>query len=575
MTIPMFRLLKRKWFWLLVIVLAVVVGRSLSRGPSVASGSYLLVELEGKYREGPPGSLLGKLLEEHGSYVELIDSLRKATIDPRLAGIVLRVGTLEIGWAQAREIREMLRGARAAGKRIVAYLDNELAGANLSYYVASTADMVYLPPGASAMLTGLSAHFVFLGGVWEKIDVAMQVEQIREYKTFGDTITRKQMSPAHREMANWLLDDLNDEFVGAIAEGRKVTVPEVLSTIDACPSAAQEYVDASLADRVAYFDEMLREIGGGRPATVVPEKKYRRVPAKSVGLGGAEKVAVIHAVGTIVSGDSPRSGAVGSAVGSRTLERAFRQALDDASVKAIVLRIDSPGGSAAASDQVWRAAKVARERKPVIVSMGNVAASGGYYMGAAADKIVAEPGTLTGSIGVILMKPDMSGLLARLGVSTDALGRGRYSRVMDLTKSMDKAELALVKGQMNGVYRRFLERVAEGRKMTVEAVDAVGGGRVWTGRQAKERGLVDELGGLATAVRLAAEQGGMPAPDKASILHLPRPQNRLQELLAGYAAQATLAVPATWRATLERSFGTYVNLDAGVHTLAAEVIEIR
>jgi protease-4 len=572
----MLGILKRKWIFLFLVVLAVfVIGRVRARGPAIQSGSFLLVDLEGEYVEGPPQPLLERVLEEHKSFFELMTSLRKAAADERLAGVVVRIGPLDAGWAQARDIREALKAIRKDGKRVIAFIDNEGAAANLGYYIASVANSVFLPPGAETMLNGLSAHFVFLGGLWEKMDVSMEVQQIREYKSFGDTISRREMSAAHREMANWLLDDLNDEFLAAIADGRRIAVPEVMTTIDTCPAAATEYVEAGLADRAAFFDEMLMEIGGGRRAHVVREDDYHRVPAQSLGLSGGGKIAIIHAVGNIVGGESSRRGMVGGVVGSRSLVRAFRQATEDDSIKAIVFRIDSPGGSAAASDQVWHAARAAREKKPVIASLGNVAASGGYYMAVGADKIVAETGTLTGSIGVVLLKPNVSGLLTRFGIGSDTLGRGRYSRVLDLTKSMDKAELTLVKNQMDGIYRRFLDRVAQGRKMTVEEVDAIGGGRVWTGRQAKERGLVDEIGGIEAAIRLAAEQGGVEDPGRATIVHLPKPRSALAQLLSSYGATATTAIPAIVRDTMGPALEVYSNLDPGIQALTGSIVEIR
>lgn len=572
----MLGILKRKWIILFLVVLAVVViGRVRARGPTIQPGSFLLVELEGEYNEGPPQPLLARLIEEHKSYFELMTSLRKAAADQRIAGVIVRVGPIDAGWGQAREIREALKAIRNGGKRVIAFIDNEGVSGNLGYYIASVANAVYLPPGAATMLNGLSAHFIFLGGLWEKMDLSMEVQQIREYKTFGDVISRREMSAAHREMANWLLDDINDEFVGAIADGRRVGVPEVLSTIDTCPAAATDYVEAGLADRVAFFDEMLTEIGSGSRAHVVREGDYSRVPEEALGLAGGGKVAVIHAVGNIVGGEGPRGSVVGGAIGSRTLARAFRQAAEDPSIKAVVFRIDSPGGSASASDQVWHAARAAREKKPVIASLGNVAASGGYYMAVGADKIVAEAGTLTGSIGVVLLKPNVSGLLSRFGIGSDALGRGRYSRILDLTKPMDKAELALVKGQMEGVYRRFLDRVAEGRKMTVEEVDALGGGRVWTGRQAKERRLVDEIGGLEDAIRLAAEQGGIKEPDRATVVHFPKPRSAIQQLLASSGVGATSSWPSVVRDAVGPALEVYSNLEPGVQTLTGSSLEIR
>jgi protease-4 len=547
-----------------------------SRGPTIQPGSYLVVDLEGEYAEGPPRPLLSLLLQDGKAYVDLVETFEKARRDSRLSGVILRIGPLLTGWGQAQEIRNAVRSIRESGKKVVAYLENEAGPGNLVYYVASSADSVYIPPGGTTMLNGLSANFVFLGGLWEKLDVSMEVQQLREYKTFGDMIARKDMSPAHREMANSLLDDLNDGFLGGIAESRRQAVTEVLSTIDSCPSSAGEYVEANLADRVAYFDEMLSELGGGVPVRAVRERDYRRVPLEAVGMGGSgETVALIHAVGNIVVGEHPRGGALGATIGSRTLSRAFRSAIEDSNVKAIVFRIDSPGGSAMASDQVWHAVRLAREKKPVIASLGNVAASGGYYMASAADKIFAEPGTLTGSIGVVMLKPNLSGLLTRTGIGTEALGRGRYSRVMDVTKAMDRTEVALVQAQMAGIYRRFLDRVAESRGMTVEEVDALGGGRVWTGKQAKQRKLIDEIGGLSEAIRAAAEQGGIKEPDRLDIVHLPDVESPLQELLASYRSEALSLVPELRLHFLARYVDLYSVLDPGVYAIPASLIDVR
>ena len=573
----MFSLFKRKWFWLLLVVVGgVVATRVWSRGPTIPPGSFLVVDLEGEYAEGPPRPLIAQLLKEEQPYVDLIGTLEKARRDPRLSGLVLRIGPLAIGWGQAREIRDAVKGLRESGKKVVAYLDNESTSGNMAYYLASSADSVYLPPGGATMLNGLSANFVFLGGVWEKLDIAMEVQQLREYKTFGDMISRKDMSPAHREMANSLLDDLNDEFLGGIADGRRQAVTEVISTIDSCPSSAGEYMEANLADRIAFFDEMLSELGGGVPVHVVRDHDYARVSPESLGLGGGdEKIAIVYAVGNIVGGESPRGGALGTTIGSRTLSRAFRRAVEDKSVKAIVFRIDSPGGSAMASDQVWHAVRLAREKKPVIVSMGNVAASGGYYMAAGADKIFAEPGTLTGSIGVVMLKPNLGALLTRVGIGSETLGRGRYSRVLDITKGMDRTEVALVQSEMAGVYRRFLDRVAEGRGMTVEEVDALGGGRVWTGKQAKQRGLVDELGGLSDAIRAAAEQGGVKEPDRLEVIYLPESESPLEEILSSYRAEALAVMPELKAGLLARQLDLYSVFDPGIYAIPGNLISVQ
>jgi protease-4 len=248
--------------------------------------------------------------------------------------------------------------------------------------------------------------------------------------------------------------------------------------------------------------------------------------------------------------------------------------MDDSSIEAIVFRIDSPGGSAAASDKVWRQARLAGEKKPLIVSMGDVAASGGYYMACAGERVFAEPATLTGSIGVVLFKPNVAGLLGRIGVGSETIGRGRYARVMDLTKGLDSAERELLRTQMNGVYRLFVERVAVGRSMTDEEVDRVGGGRVWTGNQAVTAGLADEIGGLRHAIRQAAAAAGVSDPDTVEVVYLPAAKSLVQELVGLGGGNVYDVLPRVLARPLTGVMD-YADLDAGVYALAGSVLTVE
>ena len=565
---------KKKW-WFLGLLVVVAVGYVMLRGsgPKVAKGSWLAVDVDGSYAEAAPDGLLERFIEERKVLVTLLSNLDKAAHDDRINGVLLRIGSIESGWAQTSEIRDALASVKASGKRVIAFMRGDSPSANKEYYLASVADRVYLAPGGAPMLNGLAANFFFLGGMWEKADIDMEVEQIREYKTFGDMLVRRQMTPQHREMANWILDSVNAEFIGTIAQSRGMSEDQVRGVIDACPSSPDAFVEAGLADGVLFADQVEDEIGGGHEAKLVKEEDYTNVEPKTVGLGGGPKIAVVYASGTIAPGKSGGRSVFGVTVGAKTLGKALKDAAEDADVHAIVLRIDSPGGSATASDDVWRSAREARATKPLIVSMGDTAASGGYYMAAAADRIIADPMTLTGSIGVVFFKPEISGLLANAGINTEAISRGRFGRLFDLTKKLDKAELGLLRAQIEHTYKLFVSRVSEGRKLTPEEVDQIGGGRVWTGRQALEHKLVDELGGMREAVRLAARQAGIEDTGSVEVVFYPKEEgllSRLSELRGG----AENLLPPQWSAELAK-LGAPALLSAGVQAFTPAVLSIH
>ncbi len=567
---------RRRGRWIaltLIVLIGMAVIRSRDAEPVIEPGSYLVVPIEGSYTEAQPKDPVTRLFDERNVLVDLLETLRKALHDDRISGVVARIGPLDSGWAQAREIRDARASVRASGKKVIAFLSSDVITGNREYYLGSIADELIVPPAASSMLNGLSAQYFFLGAFWEKLHVAMEVEQIREFKTFGDMLTRRSMSPAHREMANSILDNINDEFLATIADARGLSVEETQEIVNSCPSSAEDFLEAGLADRVLFFDQIESHIDETGQVDLVEASTYAAVSAQSLGLGGGPRVAVIHAAGTIVPGEGGR-GATGNSVGSAPLVAALEEAAEDDSIRAIVMRIDSPGGSASASDVVWRAIRKAGEKKPVIASLGDVAASGGYYMAAGSDHIVAEPATLTGSIGVVLFKPNLAGLLGWMGIGTDGLSRGRYARIMDTSKGLDRAESALLRTQMNGVYKRFLDRVAVGRGMTTEEVDAIGGGRVWTGLQALERGLVDALGGLEQAVRAAAVEARVERPESVELVYLPEPQGLLEQL-TNLQSGAFAAEPPQPLMDAIDALAPVAGLRAGIHTFSDALPSIR
>jgi protease-4 len=565
---------RRRFLFLLALVLiGLWVNRARLLKPALEEGSYVLVDLQGEYAEEPPDEIVGRLLREPRlSLLDLLLLLRDAREDDRVAGVVVRIRPLDIGWAKAEDIRDALLAYREAGKPVIAYLEQEFGSSTLEYFVASAAERVLLPSGATALLNGLQAQYVFLGGVWEKLDVQMEVEKIREYKTAGDMLANKEMTAAHREMADSLLDAIFERLSIGIAAERGLSPDAVRAAIDASPATGEELEDRGLADGETFLDELRDELlGEGREFTKLAEfRKARRAP-ETVPAG---KLAIIFGVGPVMTGESPAGRFAGDGMGSDSVGEAFREAAADDEVKAIVFRIDSPGGSALASDLIWRAARQARQRKPVIVSMSDVAASGGYYVAAGATRILAQPGSFTGSIGVVLFKPDVSGLLANLGIHTETLARGELAGLTSVTTPMTPAERARIVDSMEHVYDLFLDRVSEGRRLSTEDIDAIGRGRVWTGSQAVENGLVDELGGFFAAIDAAKTAAGIALTEKVALVFLPRPKS-VAERLASLLGARVFGDPPPWWSRLRALSVPYRFSPGSILTLMPLEIEVR
>ncbi|HEY7492654.1 MAG TPA: signal peptide peptidase SppA [Candidatus Tectomicrobia bacterium] len=570
---------KKRWIILALVVILVVVGVMLvTREPTIAPGSFLVLDLEGNYSEAPPTDLLGRLVgTQQRLFSDVLLELQKATVDARLQGVILKVEPLELDFAQVQELRDALRTLQTAGKRVIAWVTGEADSGNREYYLASVADKVYFAENTMLPLLGLRSTAIFLGGVWEKLDVDMQVEQIKEYKTFGDFLARKSMSEAYREMTNSLLDSLQEQFLGGIAAARGLSPAQVQALIDAPMLAPADFQQAGLIDGIQDFEAMLEHLGESpaAPISTVPLATYRRVKPTSVGLMRGPKIAVVYGVGAVTNGESDWS-ATGPSMGVDTLTEAFKEAAQDETIRAIVFRIDSPGGSALASDRIWQAVVHAKGKKPVVVSMAGVAASGGYYVAAGANKIVAQPGTLTGSIGIVFSQPNIQGLLARLGIATETLDRGRYARLFDASKGWSAAERQQVQRLLETLYRTFIRKVAEGRSLSVDEVDRLGRGRVWTGAQAHAYGLVDQLGGLETALRLAKEAAGIPTEASTQLVFYPTTESWLTTLVEFWRTQTgTLsALPQPLREFV-RSLAPFVGQGYGPLLAPPFLLQVR
>jgi protease-4 len=381
---------------------------------------------------------------------------------------------------------------------------------------------------------------MFFRGSLDKLGIYPDIFQIGKYKSAGDMFTQKQMTDAHREYINSLLDDLFNRYVEAIAQARHKTTEDVRNLIDNAPYNAAKAKEAGLVDGAAYRDEVektMKAMLGYKDAdqfTPVKGADYRDVSPESLGLNKGEKIAVIYATGDIGSGSSQDSPTGDQSIGSDTLAKALTDAAADKSIKAIVMRVDSPGGSGLASDIIWHAVEAANQKKPVVVSMSDVAASGGYYISASAAKIIAQPSTITGSIGVVAGKPVMRGFYDWLGISNEYVLRGKTAGMFRETEKFSDEERAKFEDWIKTTYYQdFVPKVAKGRNKDAQSIDSVGQGRVWTGAQAKERGLVDEFGGLDRAVEVAKQLAKIPADKGVERVILPYPQTLIQQLLSG------------------------------------------
>jgi protease-4 len=534
---------------LAVLVLVVLIGVAVivsvfRKGPpTIRNNSVLALRVAGSLPDYAPEDPFRRFFGgPDQSLTGLVMQLKKAKVDTRIKAVTLDIDMSGVGWGKAEEIRDAISDFRTSGKPAYAYME---FGLNKEYYIATACDKIFVPPPGELFITGLAADVMFFRGTLDKLGIYPDIYQIGKYKSAGDMFTQKKMTDAHREYVNSLLDDLFNRYVTAIAQARHKTPDEVRNLIDDAPYGAAKAKEVGLIDETVYHDQLDKQIKaqlGYKDAdqfAPVKATDYREVTPESLGLNKGEKIAVIFATGDIGSGRSENSPSGEQSIGSDTLAKAVTDAAEDKSIKAIVLRVDSPGGSGLASDIIWHAVDAANQKKPVVVSMSDVAASGGYYISASASKIVAQPSTITGSIGVVAGKPVMRGLYDWLGISNEYVLRGKQAGMFRETEKFSDSERAKFEDWIKTTYYGdFVPKVARGRHKDAQYIDSVGQGRVWTGAQAKERGLVDEFGGLDHAVEVAKQLAKIPADKGVERVILPYPQTFLQELLSGGGADA-------------------------------------
>jgi protease-4 len=525
------------------------------REPAVPGNAVLVMRIGGDLTEIAAGDVVGYLRGARTPTVRsIVDNLRKAKVDSRIRAVLLKpTGFDSPFWGKVQEIRDAVLEFKKSGKPVYAYLEY---GGDREYYLATAADRIFMLPSASLDLTGVVTYALFLRGTLDKIGAVPDLHHIGDYKTAVNTFTQKGYTPTHKEMDESLNRDLYEQLVRGIADGRKKDEADVRRAIDDGPFLPEEALRAGLIDDVAYEDQVHEKLGSTRRDRQMDGDDYARISTGSLGLNRGPRIAVIYVSGTINGGKSGYDPVNGAIAGSETLTEYIRQARRDTSVRAIVLRIDSPGGSASASDAIWRELMVARNERadrPLVASMSDLAASGGYYIAMPAQVIVAQPSTLTGSIGIFGGKVVTGGTYEKLGAHIESTSIGRHAEINSPVRPYNPEELKKLQEQLQAFYDQFVEKVADSRHSQPEKIDAIAQGRVWTGQQAKQNGLVDQLGGLDRAVTVAKQRAKIPVETEVELVVYP-PRKSFYELvseqLSGSSEQ--MAVSAWMSANLTK-----------------------
>jgi len=513
-----------------------------SKPATIADGSTLVLHLSGEVPEKPPIEFSIPGLGDRPSItVENVWSmLRRAAADPRVKAVVFEPESVSAGWATMQEIRADLETFRKSGKPLIAWLKSPSLR---DYYMASACTKIYMPPTDLLNLKGIGFQLTYFKNTLDKLGVQMDVEHAGKYKDYGDQWTRSSMSPETKEVMNSLADDLYGDLVSVIAKSRAKDAAAVREIIDNGPFLAKQAKANGLIDDLRYEDEVFGEVKTALHQTELKkasEKEYSGVTDASASLGAGAaantQIAFVVGEGSITRGDES------DGLQSGAFDRMLEKVGNDSSVKAAIVRINSPGGEVVASDDMWRAMNQLMTKKPVVISMADTAASGGYYMAMTGSPIVAYPGTVTGSIGVVFGKPNLHGLYDKLGITKDTVSRGKFALIDSDYASLTPEGRAKLKEGIDATYEDFLDKVSKSRKKPVSDIEPVAQGRVWLGDQAKERGLVDELGGIDVAVQKARQLAGIPASSHVSLVPYPAKKSLLEYIMQAASDDGSDAV---------------------------------
>src|SRR5579862_110083 len=517
----------------LVFVFAAVrfAGSFASRPASVADGSTLVLTLEGAVPERLPAEIPIPIFQNQTtlSVEQVWDTFRKAAADPRINGILFEPRGLDIGWAKMQEIHDEIQQFKKSGKPIVTFLHNPSAR---EYYLALATDKIFMSSEDSLDLKGLRVESMYFKDTLDKVGVKADVIHAGKYKDAGDILTQTSMSPETREVLNAVLDQYYGNLIATVAEGRKKQPDAVRALIDDGPFLARDALSGGLIDSLGYEDQAIAEMQNRLKQSELKKISVKAyVKGVAPGSGGGHRIALIVGQGMITAGSGNETADDESFTGTGFI-KLLKQVENDSSIQGVIMRIDSPGGDAVASDDILHEAKNLSKKKPLVISMGDVAASGGYYVAVTGDPIIAYPNTLTGSIGVIFARFSLHGLYDKLGVDNQILTRGRYADIDSAYTPLTDAERQKLSGQIDSFYRAFVSRVAEGRKKPFDQIESLAQGRVWVGAQAKENGLVDQLGGLDRAIEVLKQRAHMSASDRVTLVPYPGRRSVIEMLFS-------------------------------------------
>jgi protease-4 len=524
----------------LVLVIGVfAIAHIREKPPSIAEGSTLMLELEGEIPEKAPVEFPIPFLEQRTppTVTDVWATLRKAAADNRIKAIVFEPRDLAVGWGKLEEMRGDLENFRKSGKPIYAYL--KTPGAR-EYYLATAATRIYMDPEDELNLKGMRFELTYFKKTADKLGVQVEIEHAGKYKDFGDMFTRTSMSPETKEVLSSIIDDLYGNLVQRIAEGRKKTPDQVRATIDQGPFLSPHAQEQGLIDGLLYEDQMYDEVKAklnNGDLKKVSLRDYLRVPP--VGAVGKQRIALVTGEGGISRGDGGSDFSGDNGIESEGFDKLLRRVGNDDGVKGVIVRIDSPGGEVFASDAIWREMNLLSKKKPLVISMSDTAASGGYYIAMTGDPVVAYPGTFTGSIGVVFGKANLHGLYDKLGVTKDLLSRGRYADIDSDYGPLSADGHAKLRKAIDEDYRSFVGKVAAARRRKFEEIEPLSQGRVWLGSQAKANGLIDELGGLDRALDLVKAKAKIPKSERVTLVTYP-PKRTIFDLMFGQTAEGAM-----------------------------------
>jgi protease-4 len=558
---------------LAIVIVFFAVVRAVSHPPSISKNSILVYRIEGALPESPQVEIPLPLFKNASppTVRDHWELLRKAAADSRIRAVVFVPENVTAGWGKLEEIREDVKAFKKSGKPIYAAL--RAPGAR-EYYMAAEADRVYMAPQDYLNLKGLRAELTYFKKTLDKLGIQVEVEHVGKYKDAGDMFTRSSMSPETREVMNSILDGLYGRLVDRLAEARRKTPDQMRAIIDDGPFLTTQARDAGLVDGIEYQDQVVGELKQRlhlSEAHLVSTSDYMQVPPQSVGVETGPRIALVVAEGDIIrSGSDSLLGADGF-VSSGGMTRLLNQVGSDPAIKGVIVRIDSPGGDGFASDEILRRVSLLAKKKPLVFSMSDLAASGGYYMAMTGNPIVAYPGTLTGSIGVLYGKVDLHGLFDKLGIQKDIMSRGRFANIDSDYTPLSDAERKKLQDGLEAFYKDFVSHVAQARKRTYGQIEPIAQGRVWLGEQALGIGLIDRLGGLDQAIDLIKQQAHIPREQKVRLVPYPPRRTILEQLLS----RPEGAMPSSGTLAFLRRFSTRTWMKGGILRQMPYTIEVK